>query len=72
MYFPDDFARLMALSERAHRLVLRWMSRRWAKRRRLTEHVPSPRRTGGAQPCGTDAAASTVEYRATREAGIGH
>jgi hypothetical protein len=72
MYFPDDFARLMALSERAHRFVLRWVSCRWVKRRRLTEHVPRPRHTGGTQPCGTDAAASTVEYGATREAGLGH
>jgi hypothetical protein len=32
MYFPDDFAGLTALSERAHRFVLRWAHRHRAKR----------------------------------------
>jgi hypothetical protein len=49
MYFPDDFARLIALSERAHRFVLRWARRRRATRRRLTEYLSTYRPTVGSR-----------------------
>ena len=38
MYFPDDFARLTALSERVHQFVVRWTHRNWPNRRRPNEH----------------------------------
>ena len=72
MFFPDNFTGLTALSERVHRFVLRWAHRHRVKAVDRRNTCRDPAAPVGSQRCGTEAAASSMEYRARMEAGLDH
>jgi hypothetical protein len=63
MYFPDNFAGLMALSERVHGVVMRWRTAIGRKLRRPAEHSLRPRRNGGVSALCQSVPGRTRRYR---------
>src|ERR1700761_4295830 len=71
MYFPDDFARLTALSARIHQFVVRWTHRNWPEppqtERALASEAAARARSGIVMPSASKTAPfDTIVERSLR------